>query len=79
MGIKEGAQISDLVRIVSSVRRDNLSGNAGLVIDQSLDKTTGRRVLLVRWSFKKTKQNKSDMVEFWIYEEELEIISQGVD
>ena len=77
MSIKGGAKISDLVRIVSSVNRGDVSGNIGLVIDESLDKSTGRRVLLIRWSYKKTEQNKSDVVEFWIYEEELEIVSQG--
>ena len=77
MAIKAGAKISDLVRVVS-YPRGTISGNVGLVIDDSLDKQTGRRILLVRWSFKKTKQKKSDMVEFWIYEEELEIVSEGV-
>jgi len=77
MSIKGGAKISDLVRVVSSYRRDGISGNIGLVIDESLDKTTGRRVLLVKWSFKNVEHNKSDVIEFWIYEEELEIVSRG--
>tara|TARA_B100000287_G_C20476296_1_gene719320 strand:- start:656 stop:895 length:240 start_codon:yes stop_codon:yes gene_type:complete len=79
MSIKGGAKISDLVRVVSSIKREGVSTNIGLVVDESLDKTTGRRVLLIRWSFKKTEHNKSDMVEFWIYEEELEIVSKGVE
>ena len=77
MAIKGGPKISDLVRVMSSYRRDGISGNIGLVIDESLDKTTGRRVLLVKWSFKNAEQSKSDVIEFWIYEEELEIVSRG--
>tara|TARA_B100000287_G_scaffold344108_1_gene331207 strand:+ start:50 stop:289 length:240 start_codon:yes stop_codon:yes gene_type:complete len=76
MAIKGGAKISDLVRVVTATG-GNFAGDVGLVIGESLDKKTGRRILLVRWSFKKTKQKKSDMVEFWIYEEELELVSEG--
>ena len=76
MSIKGGAKISDLVRVVTATS-GNFAGDVGLVVGESLDKKTGRRILLVRWSFKKTKQKKSDMVEFWIYEEELELVSEG--
>jgi hypothetical protein len=76
MAIKGGAKVSDLVRVAGTTRA-GISSNVGLVIDESLDKKTGRRILLVKWSFKNTKQKKSDMVEFWIYEEELEIVSHG--
>ena len=76
MAIKGGAKISDLVRVAGTTK-SGINSSIGLVIDESLDKKTGRRILLVKWSYKKTKQKKSDVVEFWIYEEELEIVSQG--
>lgn len=76
MAIKGGPKISDLVRVVSSTK-GSFAHAVGLVIGESLDKKSSRRILLVRWSFKKTKQKKSGMVEFWIYEEELEVVSEG--
>ena len=75
MSIKKGPSVSDLVKIVSEVETQ-LSTRPGLVIKESFDKTANRRILLVRWSFK-TKQKKSKVVELWIYEEELEIVSEG--
>ena len=75
MSIKIGPAISDLVRIVSDTETQ-LSTRPGLVVRETFDKTVNRRMLLIRWSFK-TKQNKSKMVELWIYEEELEIVSKG--
>ena len=75
MSIKKGPSVSDLVKIVSEVKTQ-LSTRPGLVIKESFDKTVNRRILLVRWSFK-TKQKKSKVVELWIYEEELEIVSEG--
>tara|TARA_Y100000593_G_scaffold4019_1_gene7881 strand:- start:17853 stop:18092 length:240 start_codon:yes stop_codon:yes gene_type:complete len=75
MSIKKGPSISDLVRIVSDVETQ-LSTRPGLVIRESFDKSVNRRILLVRWSFK-AKQSKSKVVELWIYEEELEIVSRG--
>ena len=75
MSIKRGPSVSDLVKIVSEVETQ-LSTRPGLVIKESFDKTVNRRILLVRWSFK-TKQSKSKVVELWIYEEELEIVSEG--
>ena len=75
MSIKKGPSISDLVRIVSDVETQ-LSTRPGLVVRESFDKSANRRILLVRWSFK-AKQSKSKVVELWIYEEELEIVSRG--
>tara|TARA_B100000073_G_scaffold161193_1_gene133188 strand:+ start:663 stop:920 length:258 start_codon:yes stop_codon:yes gene_type:complete len=75
MSIKKGPSISDLVRIASDAETQ-LSMRPGLVVKESFDSTSNRRILLVRWSFK-TLQNKSKVVELWIYEEELEIVSEG--
>jgi len=75
MSIKKGPSISDLVRIVSDTETQ-LSTRPGLVVRESFDKSVNRRILLVRWSFK-AKQSKSKVVELWIYEEELEIVSKG--
>lgn len=77
MSIKKGPSISDLVRIVSDAETQ-LSTRPGLVVRESFDKSVNRRILLVRWSFK-AKQSKSKMVELWVYEEELEIVSKGGD
>ena len=76
MSIKGGAKISDLVK-VAGASRSGINASVGLVVGESLDKKSGRRILLVRWSYKSVKQKKSDVVEFWIYEEELEIVSKG--
>ena len=75
MSIKKGPSISDLVRIASDTETQ-LSTRPGLVVRESFDKSVNRRILLVRWSFK-AKQSKSKVVELWIYEEELEIVSKG--
>ena len=75
MSIKKGPSISDLVRIASDTETQ-LSTRPGLVVRESFDKSANRRILLVRWSFK-AKQSKSKVVELWIYEEELEIVSKG--
>ena len=61
---------------IASDAETQLSMRPGLVVKESFDSTSNRRILLVRWSFK-TLQNKSKVVELWIYEEELEIVSEG--